>query len=277
MAAKRQGSLLNLTTESIKSLGESVTRKRAKYTKNRNKCHHALLLYVFLMIAGSALWLKYALKGDRTGQAMHLPSYLQRFGGKPIVGNFSIDVEFSGCQYLEGGTTPWDSAKACGLKTPSVRVTATIGNVTQPMDGLYLSIRASKDFKTWWQANKVMVPRDNFDMVPELNRPMATRPALTQHSRSTHAAITQHSLSTHSALTQHPLSPKTDPAPLYCGGSCRQSSRPGSTEACPPYILKPRRCHCSPPLATVALPPPLSSLPRSADLRGSSPVWALST
>ena len=30
------------------------------------------------------------------------------------------------------------------------------------MDGLYLVVLASKDFKAWWQANAVLLPREMF-------------------------------------------------------------------------------------------------------------------
>ena len=160
----RQGSVIQLGSH----------KGKAKYMKDKVKRHHALLFYIFLMIAGSALWLKYALKGDRTGQPMYQPVYLQTFGnGLKIVDGVSVNVEFDRCEFRERGETTasgqpvsaYQDATACGADTASVRVTATIGNVSDSMDGLYLTLRASKDFKTWWQANKVLVPRDNFNLI----------------------------------------------------------------------------------------------------------------
>ena len=165
----RQGSVMQL----------AVGKGKAKYMKDKVKRHHALLFYIFLMIAGSALWLKYALKGDRTGQPMYQPVYMQKFkDGKKIVEDVSVKVEFDRCEFKKQGATTasrqpvsaFEDALACGADTASVRVTATIGDVTDAMDGLYLTLRASKDFKTWWQANKVLLPRDNFALVePGLN------------------------------------------------------------------------------------------------------------
>ena len=39
----------------------------AMTSKRKRKTHLTLLIYVFLMLAGSAIWLKYTLRGDRTG------------------------------------------------------------------------------------------------------------------------------------------------------------------------------------------------------------------
>ena len=51
-------------------------------SKRKRKTHLTLLIYVFLMLAGSAIWLKYTLRGDRTGHPRSQPSWL-RMGVHP--------------------------------------------------------------------------------------------------------------------------------------------------------------------------------------------------
>ena len=117
------------------------------------------------MLAGSAIWLKYTLRGDRTGHPRSKPSWLRTFNGKPIVEGFSLDVDFGECEFLEPETGPSATLEAqnyCGLSNAMVPVTATIDAVNDNMDGLYLVVLASKDFKAWWQANAVLLPREMF-------------------------------------------------------------------------------------------------------------------
>ena len=117
------------------------------------------------MLAGSAIWLKYTLRGDRTGHPRSKPSWLRTFNGKPIVEGFSLDVDFGECEFLEPETGPSATLEAqnyCGLTNAMVPVTATIDAVNDNMDGLYLVVLASKDFKAWWQANAVLLPREMF-------------------------------------------------------------------------------------------------------------------
>ena len=57
-------------------------------------------------------------------------------------------------------------------------MTAKIGVVNEPQYGLYLTVRVSNDFKYWWAANQVFLPRDNFLLeehviTPELNRTLS--------------------------------------------------------------------------------------------------------
>ena len=134
-------------------------------SKRKRKTHLTLLIYVFLMLAGSAIWLKYTLRGDRTGHPRSKPSWLRTFNGKPIVEGFSLDVDFGECEFLEPETGPSATLEAqnyCGLSNAMVPVTATIDAVNDNMDGLYLVVLASKDFKAWWQANAVLLPREMF-------------------------------------------------------------------------------------------------------------------
>ena len=54
------------------------------------KTHLLLLFFIFLMLAGSSVWLKYTLAGDRTGQAVSKPLWLQEEPKDGIVHNLTL-------------------------------------------------------------------------------------------------------------------------------------------------------------------------------------------
>lgn len=66
---------------------------RARFMKVATKRHHGLLFYIFLLVAGSALWLKFALKGDKSGNPVYMPEYLRLFRGKKIVEDIDLQLD----------------------------------------------------------------------------------------------------------------------------------------------------------------------------------------
>ena len=140
----------------------------------KRKTHLTLLFWVFLMLFGSAVWLKFTLAGDTTGHPASKPLWLREYDflpGKPgggfIIEDLEITPDYGTCEYkepAEGPDATLEETKNCGLENAMMPVTARIGTVNANMDGLFLTILASKDFKNWWQANHVMMPRDMFHL-----------------------------------------------------------------------------------------------------------------
>ena len=139
----------------------------------KRKTHLTLLFWVFLMLFGSAVWLKFTLAGDTTGHPASKPLWLRTYdnihsGGGYIIEDLTLTPDYGTCEYKEpadeGPGVPLADTKTCGLENAMMPVTATIGKVNENMDGLFLTILASKDFKNWWQANHVMMPRDMFHL-----------------------------------------------------------------------------------------------------------------
>jgi hypothetical protein len=130
------------------------------------KTHLTLLGWIFLMLAGSAVFLHTTLHGDLTGHPPRtaLPLWKQPLNPQ-VVDDFQIDVEFDQCEFKERATdktAPLEDQYACGLSDAMVPVTATISGANENMGGLYLVLLSSKDFYSWWQANEILLPRELF-------------------------------------------------------------------------------------------------------------------
>ncbi len=153
-----------------------------QFTRTKRKTHLQLLVYIFIMLCGSAIWLKMMLVGgSSSGLPMNMPMWMRTFDGKEIVQGLELDVDLDTCVFresAEGGTLA--EQHMCGLNNAMVSVTAKIAANHDNMDGLYLAVLASKDFTTWWQANAVLLPRDMFVF--------AGQPLTPQQNRSLHEA-----------------------------------------------------------------------------------------
>lgn len=240
-----------------------------EFTRKKRKTHLQLLIYIFIMLCGSSVWLKMMLVGgSSSGLPQGQPMWMRTFEGKAVVEGLKLEVDMDRCEFREsnpGGTLA--EQHRCGLSNAMVTVTATIEEINDNMDGLYLAVLASKDFTTWWQANAVLLPREMFvfaesPLTPQQNRSLSEvfLVALNQQALST-AAETEALTAAGYVLMPTLVSPLRS---FFSGagaieldaGKCSRSNAAASRSP-PPRSQPPR----SPPPASV---PPASAAPASA-------------
>ena len=136
-----------------------------KTSRWKNKTHVMLLFWITVFVVGSSVWLKMSLAGDHSGAAIDRPAWVGggRGDSRAVISNFMLDARFDTCRFHE--STADKQATECSPEEAQITVIATIEEVDDNVDGLYLSLRASQDFTSWWQANRIELPREHFALV----------------------------------------------------------------------------------------------------------------
>ena len=143
----------------------ALNRRRSRW---KQKTHVTLLIYVFILVVGSAVWLKLALNGDHTGAKLRRPAWAAGGRGDERASNIKLRLEprWGSCSFADASV----GAQYCGTEQAAIPVTAHLtnpGQIVDNVEGLFLMLRASSDFRTWWgaTANGLMLPRDHFSFV----------------------------------------------------------------------------------------------------------------
>ena len=143
-------------------------RRRSRWKANT---HFGLLLYLTVLVTGSAVWIHYIFRGDMVGDgAMRLNRPAWASGGRGDNRahgmNLTLSPSFETCGFAEDSF-----AGTCGPREARLRVHAKIKTdpgVSENREGLHLVLLASGDFREWWPANAggLMQPREQFSFKP---------------------------------------------------------------------------------------------------------------